>query len=327
MIIFLHGPDTYRSRQRLKFYEEGFKKKYDPSGLNVVRLDGETLTTEEFRKSVGQVGFLAKKRFVVVENLIHKNKNKKIQEEIIEYLDNEWSDDNVLVFLEDEAEKVVRGKKGQKEAAKPLLARLTQEKSEEFTLLSGEKLNKWIREEVKKRGGKIANPAVLELASLVGSDLWNMVSEIEKLINYKTKGLITADDIKSMVKAKFDENIFHLTDALAAKNAKLSFQLLHDQIASGAHELYVLTMLVRQFRILLQVREILDKESNYYAIASRLGLHPFVAQKAIRDARKFSLEELKNIYQQLLEIDIKIKTTQEDPRLLFDLLVTRVCGV
>ena len=327
MIIFLYGPDTYRSRQRLKFYEEGFKKKYDPSGLNVVRLDGETLTTEEFRKSVGQVGFLAKKRFVVVENLIHKNKNKKIQEEIIEYLDNEWSDDNVLVFLEDEAEKVVRGKKGQKEAAKPLLARLTQEKSEEFTLLSGEKLNKWIREEVKKRGGKIANPAVLELASLVGSDLWNMVSEIEKLINYKTKGLITADDIKSMVKAKFDENIFHLTDALAAKNAKLSFQLLHDQIASGAHELYVLTMLVRQFRILLQAREILDKESNYYAIASRLGLHPFVAQKAIRDARKFSLEELKNIYQQLLEIDIKIKTTQEDPRLLFDLLVTRVCGV
>jgi len=162
---------------------------------------------------------------------------------------------------------------------------------------------------------------------LVGSDLWNMDSEIEKLVNYKNWKEISSDDVKMLVKAKFDENIFHLTDALAAKNIKLSFRLLYDQLASGAHELYVLTMLIRQFRILLQTREIIDQEPNYYTVASRLQIHPFVAQKAIRDARKFSLTELKNIYRQLLEIDIKIKSTNEDPRLLFDLLITRVCRV
>jgi len=327
MIIFLHGSDTYRSRQRLKFYKEGFKKKYDLQGLNVVYLDGEKLTMEEFRKSVGQAGFLAKKRFIVVENLIYKNKNKKVQEEIIEYLNNEWSDDNVLIFLEGGGEKVTKKKKTKQDTAKPLLVRLAKEKSEEFPLLSGEQLNKWIKDEVKKQSGKIDSPAILELASLVGPDLWNMASEIDKLINYKNKKLITANDVRAMVRARFDDNIFHLTDALAVKDAKLSFKLLHDQIASGSHELYILTMLTRQFRILLQVREILDQESNYYTIASRLRLHPFVAQKAIRGARKFTLEELKNIYQQLLEIDVRIKSTQDSPRLLFDLLITKVCRV
>jgi len=325
MIILLHGPDSYRSRQRLQFYKEGYKKKYDPQGLNVVHLDGEKLTIEDFRKSVGQAGFLAKKRFIVVENLISMNKTKKVQEEVVEYLNNDWTDDNVLIFLEEIAEKTGKKRKTKQSTAKPLLSRLGQEKSEEFNLLIGEQLNKWVRNEIKVRGGQIVEPAVLELASLVGPDLWNMSTEIEKLVNYKDGKTITVDDVKGMVRARFDENIFHLTDALAAKNIKLSLKLLHDQISSGSHELYILKMLTRQFRILLQVREIIDKESNYYTIASRLQLHPFIAQKAIRDARKFTLDELKNIYRQLLDIDIKIKTTQDNPRLLFDLLIAKVC--
>jgi len=323
MIIFLYGSDTYRSRQRLHYYLEGFKKKYDPQGLNIVKLDGAKLTMEEFRKAASQIGFLAKKRFMVVQNLIRDN--KKIEGEITEYLQKEWVDDNVLIFLEQGESRTSSKKKGSKTTGHPLFNFLMDKKSEEFSTLAGENLNKWIRTEVKNRGGSIDGPAVLELASLVGSDLWNMSGEIEKLINYTSGHTITNADVKLLVKAKFDENIFHLTDALAARDARQSFKLLSDQINSGAHELYILTMLIRQFRILLRVREILGNEPNYHTIASRLRLHPFVAQKAIRDARRFSVEELKNIYRRLLEIDIKIKSSNGEPRVLFDLFITEVC--
>lgn len=325
MIIFLHGPDTYSSRKKLKFYKEGFVKKYDPSGLNATVLDGEKLTMADFRQACGAAGFLSKKRLVIVENLISKNKDRKIQQEIINYLEHELTKDTVLIFWEEDGEEDWRKKKSKTSQAKPLLKRLMSEKEERFGLLTGEKLNRWVREEVRKRKGKIENPAVLELASLVGSDLWAMETEIEKLVNYKYKKIVTADDVRLMVKTKFDENIFHLTDALSEKNAKLSFKLLNDQIQSGAHPLYILTMLVRQFRILLQVKEILGEEENYYTVASRLNLHPFVAQKAIREARRFTLDELKNIYQKLLEIDVQLKTTPDDPRVLFDLLVVKIC--
>ncbi len=320
MIILLYGSDTYRARKKLNYYQAGFIKKYDQSGLNIVRLDGEKMTMEEIRKHTGQMGFLAEKRFIVIEGLVGKNKKKTIQDEMVEYLDKEWSDDNVLVFME-ETEKTKYGKK----VTSKLLKRLSKEKTEEFNLLSGERLNQWIRQEVKARQGSIEPSAVLEMAALVGANLWSMSTEIEKLVNFKNRKVITADDVRLMVKAKFDENIFHLTDALAAKDAKLSFKLLYDQFAAGAHELYILTMLIRQFRILLQTREVMDKEPNHFTIASRLKLHPFVAQKAIRDANRFSLEELKNIYCQLLTIDTKIKSTSDDPRLLFDLLITSVC--
>jgi DNA polymerase-3 subunit delta len=325
MIIFLYGPDSYRARQRLRFYRDGFKKKYDPSGLKVVRLDGEKLAGEDFRKAVGSTGFLAKKRFVTIENLITRNKNKKIQGDIAEYLDAEWADDNVLVFIEEDAP-VRRGKRPTT-SANPLMDYLLKKHAEEFPLLSGEQLNVWIRTATKNRHGLIETPAILELASLVGSDLWTMSSEIDKLISLKVGEPITADDVRTTVRASFDENIFHLTDALAERDAKRSYALLHDQLQSGNHPLYILTMLVRQFRILLQVREIIDQEPNYYTVASRLKLHPFVAQKAIRDARKFTLPELKNDYQHLLELDVALKSTPHDPTVMFDLLITQVCRV
>ncbi|MFA5052006.1 MAG: DNA polymerase III subunit delta [Patescibacteria group bacterium] len=323
MIIYLYGADSYRARQRLRFYRDGFKKKYDPSGLNVVRLDGEKLAMEDFRKAVGSAGFLAKKRFISIENLISRNKNKKIQKDIVEYLDAEWADDNVLVFIEEAAPE----KKNRRAAAVPgsLADRLGRERAEEFPLLSGERLNAWIKSEVKARQGAIEPPAVLELASLVGPDLWTMSSEIEKLIHWTSGQAIRADDVRQNVRASFDENIFHLTDALAERDVKRSLNLLHGQLALGSHPLYLLTMLVRQLRILLQVREIIDREPNYYTVAARLKLHPFVAQKAIRDARKFTLGELKDLYQRLLELDIAFKSTSHDPRVLFDLLITKIC--
>ena len=98
MIILLHGPDSYRVRKKLHYYEAGFKKKYDSAGLNFTRLDGEKLDMEELTKHTGQMGFLSAKRLIVVENLVIRNKSKKIQKEIIEYLDNNWSDDNVIIF-------------------------------------------------------------------------------------------------------------------------------------------------------------------------------------------------------------------------------------
>ncbi len=326
MIILLHGPDTYRARQRLHFYQEGFKKKYDPQGLNVIHLDGEKVTLDELRKNVGQVGFLAKKRFIAIINLITKNKKKSLQKEIVEYLDTDWSDENVLIFFEETNQTKKNKKTETTRTASPLMNRLLKEKSEEFQLLVGAQLNTWVRDAIQDRGGRIETSALTELVGLVGADLWAMVSEIDKLVSYSGIKEITTAAVRELVKAKFDDNIFHLTDALAMKNAKESFKLLQDQIAAGSNELYILTMLIRQFRILLQVRELIDTEQNYYTVASRLQIHPFIAQKAVRDAQKFTLEELKGIYRQLLQIDMKIKSTKEDPRLMFDLLITHVCS-
>ncbi|MFH1366781.1 MAG: DNA polymerase III subunit delta [Patescibacteria group bacterium] len=327
MIIFIYGPETYRSRQKLKFYREGFKKKYDPRGLNIEILDGEKLTFDIFRQKQSSQGLLSKKRLVIVENLILKNKSAKIQAQISDYLkETNLSADQILIFWEgDLGERRGRGKRLKAAGGSLLDYLLEKAKAEEFSLLSGFKLTNWVEEEVKKRKGKIANEAKELLIGLVGNDLWLMVNEIEKLINYKDGKMITKEDVSEFVKAGFDTDIFRLSDALAERKLKLALKLIHDQIESGENELYLLTMLTRQFRILLMVKDASREEGNMYGIASRLGLHPFVCQKALAQVKNFSLGELKDIYQKLMDIDLKIKTGQTEPKVLFDLFIFDVC--
>lgn len=147
-----------------------------------------------------------------------------------------------------------------------------------------------------------------------------MSNEINKLCTYKFKGNITKEDINLLVIEKINENIFNLVDAIGNKNKKLALKLIDDQLEINNSANYLLTMIIRQFRILLQIKDLSLKNENF----SQLKLHPFVIQKASSQANKYSFDQLKNIYRQLLEIDIQLKTSQINPKILFDLFIQRL---
>ena len=145
---------------------------------------------------------------------------------------------------------------------------------------------------------------------------------------FKIFGGITSDrDIiaKSLGTTK-EQLLFKLVDALGNKNKKLALKLISDQLNLQANELYLLSMLIRQFKILLQIKDLqqTNPQINQSQLASTLKLHPFVTSKGINQAKNFSLEKLKEIYQLLVETDIKIKTSASKPKLLFDLLIAQI---
>ena len=71
--MFLYGPDTFRSRRKLKEIKQKFIADVDKSGLNIEQLDGENLDLVNFEKAITSPPFLAKKRLVIIENVISKN--------------------------------------------------------------------------------------------------------------------------------------------------------------------------------------------------------------------------------------------------------------
>ena len=198
--------------------------------------------------------------------------------------------------------------------------------AEEFKPLTPTQLNNWVEKEIKNQGGKIDKQTVAFLAATVGNDLWQMSNEITKLINYCQDKPITTIDIENLVKAKFDDNIFNLVDALGNNNKKLALKLMSDQFNLEADEMYLLSMLVRQFRILLEIKDLLNERPKITKdlIAKELQIHPFVAQKALWQVKNFTFDKLKQIYQMLLDLDFKLKTSQAKPRVLFDLFIAQI---
>jgi len=349
MIIFLYGEDTFRSRQKLKELKERFLREIDPNGSSLTVLDGKNLTIEKINQTVSPGSLLAKKRLVIIEELF-TNKAPNIFEQVYQYLKNKKfvKNDNITIFWESQIKtKKIKNKEiivsldniGRERVLTKQQQQLfnflhTQKYSQQFNLLNNTEVAAWTKKEVIKRGGKISNQAVQILTSLVGSDLWHISNEIDKLLSYKSAvrpkltgvGAITieVDDVENLVRGNMDENIFALTDAISHKNKALASRLLEEQLAAGLTDNYLLAMFIRQFKILLQIKQAQDVGFNSRKIVSSLKLHPFVVQKGLNQVRNFSLATLKNIINQLVRIDYLMKTGKADIHLMLNLLIAKI---
>ena len=85
-------------------------------------------------------------------------------------------------------------------------------------------------------------------------------------------------------------------------------------------------MLTRQVRLLLSARALLDQNprATKQELADSASIHPFVASKALEQAKGFELENLKRTHDLLFDYDVKIKTGQLQPDMAVDLVTDRM---
>ena len=319
MLIFLYGDDTFRSRKKLKELKEKFVREVDPNADSLIVLDGENTDVNKINAATATTSLFSRKRMIIIERILG-NKSKTILDQIAEYLGTlKENNDNIIIFWDEVGD--------DKKAKNKLFQFLSKQKfAQNFNKLSGNETTNWIRSEVESRGAKIDPRACFSLAGMFSGDLWQLDNEINKLINYKQGQdiFITEQDAKDLVVGSVDENIFGLMDAISQKNKALAFQLLEKELEAGVAEGYLLTMLMRQFRILLQVRDCLDREYAVKKITAQLKLHPFVIQKSITQAKNFSLSPLKVIFEKLVDLDKQMKSGQTDLKSAIGLIIAKI---
>jgi DNA polymerase-3 subunit delta len=318
MIIFIYGTDTYRSKQSLSKMVEKFRVERDPQGLNLVRLDVES-GQHTIMQEILSAPFLAEKRMVVLENLL-VSKNDALQKELLARIEAKTLPEDVILIIWEGIEKP------KLKQAKELFERLLKEQyTQYFEELTGAKLTGWILAEVKSRGGEIERDAVHLLATTVGTDMWRLGSMLDQLTSYAFGRSITVADCNLFVEEKVDDNIFSLVDAIVSRQTKHVYTMMQEQYRQGNDAGYLFAMITRQFRILLQLRDLYDRGENLQSasLAKELGLHPFVIKKSLPMVKRYSLDVLRQIHADLLDIDIKTKTGQGDQSMLLDLFVGR----
>jgi len=130
--------------------------------------------------------------------------------------------------------------------------------------------------------------------------------------------------VELMVKPKIEADIFKTIDALAQRNKKQALYLIRKHLEKGDPPLYILSMINFQFRNLLVVKDLIERQKPYYAILKITKLHPFVVRKSYEQAGKFTLPELKKIYQKIFQADLSIKTGRMEPETALDLFLTEL---
>ena len=327
-LYLLHGEDEYRKSLDL----QKMKSKLGDATtveLNTTELNGRRLSVDELAFSCDAFPFLAEKRLVIVNDLASRFERKggepttppeqdsTLLQGFEEYVDS-VPDTTRLVLVENR-------KIPKTNPIRKIISSSEHGYEREYAPLSSGKLNRWIVERVGEQGGRIDPAAVNVLAVYVGNDLRLLDHEIDKLLTYVGEERpITKRDAELLVSYVREANIFHMVDALGTRDTRRAMELVEQLLDDGQAPLYLLRMMTRQFRILLQVKELLGKGTVAEDMRSLLGLHPYVLEKATRQARNFSNSQLETIYHQLLELDVAMKSGAMEDRLALSVLVTEV---
>jgi DNA polymerase-3 subunit delta len=317
-IFFLHGNDEFAINRKLKDFESDFS---DPTtaGMNTARLEARTMTENDLNNAVNAMPFLAPKRLVILSNPSAKFNNPATRKKFEEFLSN----------APDTAKLVMHELMEPKEVEKHWLVKwatknTTLVKLQTFFLPKQRDMSGWVINEAKNQGGQIEPAAAARLAEMVGVDTRQAGMEIAKLLAYVNWGRpVRGSDVDAVCIVTSQQSVFDFVDALSQGNGKSAQKLLH-RLLENEDPFSLWGMVVRQFRLLIQAREILDGRGNKDDVARALGVHPFVAEKTTGQAGRFSMEALEGIYHRLLKIDEQVKTSQVTLDLALDTLVVEL---
>jgi DNA polymerase-3 subunit delta len=322
MIFILYGNDEFAIARKLKDFESDFS---DPTtaGMNTARFESRGISDEEFNNALNAMPFLASKRLVILANPSAKYNNVSTRKKFEEYI-SRAPDTVKLVMYEsvDDKKKDIESHWLLKWATKNAATVKTQA----FMLPKQRDMPGWIINEAKKQNGQIEPPAAAKLAEMVGVDTRQAGMELAKLLAYANWARpVRGSDVEAVCIVTSQQSVFDFVDALSQGNGKTAQRLLH-RLLENEDAFALWGMVVRQFRLLLQAREILDGRGNKDDVARALGVHPFVAEKTTGQANRFSMESLESIYHRLLNIDEGVKTSQITLDLALDTLIVELAG-
>jgi len=317
-VYFLYGNDEFAIARRLKEFEADFS---DPTSadMNTAHLEARTMGQDELNTAVNAMPFLAPKRLVTLANPSGKytkpNERKKF-EEFVEKVPETAR----LVIHETMEPRDVNNHWLVKWSGKN--GKLV--KTQAFMLPRQWEMAGWIVKEVKDQGGEIEPPAAAKLAEMVGVNTRQAGQEIAKLLAYVNwERQVKVQDVEAVSIVTAQESIFDFVDALSTGDSKSAQRLLH-RLLENEDAFSLWGMVIRQFRLLLMAREVLDSHGGKDEVVKALGVHPFVAEKTTGQARAFTIPTLEKIYRKLLEIDEGVKTGQFSLELALDTLIVEL---
>jgi len=302
----------------------------DPSlaDLNSVFLDGQRVSLGELQAAADALPFLADRRLVVVRRLLARFSTRgeqkeragkgspSVEERFAEYLNQIPPTTDLVLVEESEIDSRSVLYRALRSAGATIIA--------PPDLKSGE-LVKWVQRRARHKGSRLAPGVAEKLVDEIGVDLRALDQELEKLSLYCGQAEVQEADVARLVTASRTTSIFAMVDALGIRNHRQVVSILHDLLQEGEQPLKILALIARQWRLLVEAKELREMGGGPAEVASRLRVAPWQARKLLGQERSFSREELKALYRALLDTDVAIKTGQVEPVLGLDLFVAAAC--
>lgn len=291
----LTGADSFRLQERVRFFRNAFRLKYQAgiiedydlsTAWNV--LEGAVLTPNLF----------GEKRLIFLTNFWNpENFEKATKLDFFNRLAGQ-SETVTVIALEPTLDKRTKATKFfQKEA-----------QLEKFELLAGMDLEQYLLKWAEKEKITLDLRTTQFLVGRLGVDLWRLTSEIKKLSLLADGSAIDTTMVEANTIPNAQVVLWDFLADVSKKRTQPALRKLRDLLERGESIYQILAMLNREIRIHAQLKWGSDQRFSENTIAQKTKLHPFVVKKTLPLSRNFGWSDLKLLYSELQQIDISIKT-------------------
>jgi len=297
--------DLYESKMREYLEQMG------DASMNMDTFWGKADVADIF-DAVETMPFLSEYRLVIVKNSGLFASGRKNDSAYVAGRLLDISQTGIIVFIEENVDK--------RSAVYKAVTRVG--RAVEFLRPGESELATWIAREFKAYDISIDKAAAIYLSRIASSGMEQIYQEIKKLGAYcSDKKMVTAQDIDDICTKSLELKVFGLVDALAGKNADKALEIFENLMEVKESPIRVLSLIARQFRLILQCSQMRGKQPR--DIASAIGVQPFVVQECIKQGANFDKETLIQAMKDCLEADIKIKTGQLADTLALESIIVK----
>ena len=265
--------------------------------FEIIKYDYPDVSISTVLEELNTYNFLSNIKLIVYNNcsFLSKDKDKGL-DELKKYLTN--PSDNYFVMISD----VIDDKK---DIFKCNIEVLSNKVSSE--LLIKNNLEDYIMD----------NRTIKYLADYCLDNNEKILNELDKIKCYKMSENdknITKEDIDNIAIRDYDEDIYDLVNAIAAKNK--------DRISKKEKDsVNIIASISSQIRMLYSVKILTEKKYKPQDIAAILGVKPYAVTMALENCNNYSTKKLLSFLNTLADIDYKSKSGLGIGNILFDIFL------
>lgn len=184
----------------------------------------------------------------------------------------------------------------------------------------------WIEYIASMNGVEFSGDAIGVLQQLVGTNLSEIQNEIQKIrSSSNSKKQFGVEDVLSVVSKSRIESVFNLTDAISRRDRAQALLCLANLLENGQNESGIVSLILRQMRILSQVRTGMKDGLSGIRLSQKIGVPEFFMKHYLAQSRNWDDYKINNTIRALHETDKALKSSPISSHIWLENFIVKTC--
>ena len=295
-VLLFEGDEEHMKQDAL----HALCKKLLPEGLeDLNRTLLENPETDQVIAASETLPFMADRRLTIVRNHPALSGRAEADDRLIEYLPSVPPSSILLFYCISKPD----GRKKLYTAVKKLNGIVT------FAPLKDMELTGFVTSAFRDLGKECDERTADFLVFTCGSDTGMLLTEIAKVAAHAGDApSIHPDSVRAVATPSTECTVFQMVDAVVSGQGSRAFLLMRNQLLAGTDRMYMLSMLLRQFRLLQHIKIMQYEKKSAAEIRSALGVPPFAADQYVRQAAAYTNGQVKNAVNICFDTEFAVKS-------------------